>query len=163
MGKLATHQTDNPQTEEAKTAHSLTQEQVRILTEVGFNHRQIAALPNVRALTSEQIDLAKRIGALPSHEGELTLDQIAALPDEEIDLSDIPELTDEFWANAVLFSPKPIKEMVTIRLDADVLEYFRRPGPGYQTRINAVLRLWIKAHPNPPQVPNPFASPSDKA
>jgi uncharacterized protein (DUF4415 family) len=42
---------------------------------------------------------------------------------------------------------KPNKEPVTIRLDADVIEYFKRPGAGYQGRINAVLRLWMKAHP----------------
>jgi uncharacterized protein (DUF4415 family) len=85
----------------------------------------------------------------------MTQDEFDALTDDDIDFSDAPEWTDENWARAVMFSPKPIKEPVTIRLDADVLEYFKRPGAGYQTRINAVLRLWIKAHPNPPQVPNP--------
>jgi uncharacterized protein (DUF4415 family) len=77
----------------------------------------------------------------------MPLEEVAQIPDKEIDYSDIPKLDDEFWANAVAFYPKPPKELVTIRLDADVLEYFRQPGPGYQTRINAVLRLWMKAHP----------------
>jgi uncharacterized protein (DUF4415 family) len=92
----------------------------------------------------------------------LSLEEVAPIEDSEINYSDIPKLDDSTLVSAVLFSPRPVKEMVTIRLDADVLEYFRRPGPGYQTRINAVLRLWIKAHPNPPRVPNPFASSSDK-
>jgi hypothetical protein len=59
------------------------------------------------------------------------------------------ELDDRFFAEADLIAPKPVKEMVTLRLDPDVLEYFRQPGPGYQTRINTVLRLWIKTHPHP--------------
>jgi uncharacterized protein (DUF4415 family) len=135
--------------------NSLTTEQIAALERAGFTESQIAALPNVRALTSEQIDLAYDIGAIPADENELTQEEFDALTDEDIDFSDAPEWTDENLARAVLIEPKPRKELVSIRLDPDVIEYFRRPGAGYQTRINAVLRLWIKAHPNPPQVPNP--------
>jgi uncharacterized protein (DUF4415 family) len=53
--------------------------------------------------------------------------------------------TDEnFWMNAKLVMPR-LKETMTIRLDADVLEWFRKQGKGYQTRINAVLRSYVRA------------------
>ncbi len=70
------------------------------------------------------------------------LAEIAAMPDDEIDFSDIPELTEEFWKNAVP-NPfyKPVKKQVTLRIDADILAWLRRYGKdGYQSRLNAVLR-----------------------
>jgi uncharacterized protein (DUF4415 family) len=64
---------------------------------------------------------------------------LAALPDEKIDTSDIPELRD--WSGAVVGKfYRPIKEPVTIRLDADVLAWLKSQGRGYQTRINYLLR-----------------------
>ena len=48
-----------------------------------------------------------------------------------------------FWKNAKLVMPAP-KEIVTIRLDADLLRWFRQ-HPGYQTRINAILRAYMNA------------------
>lgn len=75
------------------------------------------------------------------------LRRLAALPDEAIDTSDIPESAPGAWADADrgrFFRPK--KEPVTIRLDADVVDWFRREagGRGYQTAINAALRLHIR-------------------
>jgi len=69
------------------------------------------------------------------------LKELAERPDSEIDLSDIPELTDKFWANAVR-NPyyRPVKQQLTVRLDADVVAWLRRQGKGYQTRMNSVLR-----------------------
>jgi len=66
---------------------------------------------------------------------------VADRPDSEIDLSDIPELTEKFWENAVR-NPyyRPVKQQLTVRLDADVVAWLRRQGKGYQTRMNAVLR-----------------------
>jgi uncharacterized protein (DUF4415 family) len=154
MSKVDTIQADN-QTD--NKVYRLTDRQVAALQKAGLTDLQIKTLPSVSGLTSEQLDLAESIGVFPPEEGELTLDELAALPTDTIDYSDIPKPDDEYWANAILLEPKPTKKLVTIRLDPDVLEYFRRPGPGYQTRINTVLRLWIKAHPNPPQVPNPHA------
>jgi uncharacterized protein (DUF4415 family) len=67
-----------------------------------------------------------------------------ALTDEEIEASvrndpDAPPIVDEEWfAGATLVMPKP-KEQISIRLDTDVLEHFRK-YPRYQTRINAILR-----------------------
>jgi len=67
------------------------------------------------------------------------LEALLRLRDEDIDTSDIPEITD--WSKAVVGKfYRPIKSSVTIRLDADVLAWLKRSGPGYQTRINALLR-----------------------
>jgi len=65
--------------------------------------------------------------------------------DADIDYSDIPPVTDEMWAGAVFHKAKP-KKQTTLRLDDDVVEFFRAMGQGYQTRINAVLRSYMKAH-----------------
>jgi uncharacterized protein (DUF4415 family) len=69
------------------------------------------------------------------------LAQLAARPDEEIDFSDIPRLKESFWKNAVR-NPfyRPLKQQLTVRLDADVVAWLRRPGKGYQTRLNRLLR-----------------------
>ena len=69
------------------------------------------------------------------------LEALAALPDEEIDTSDIPELTDAQLADmrrAEHF--RPLKKQITARVDADVLAWLKAPGPGYQSRLNAILR-----------------------
>jgi len=69
--------------------------------------------------------------------------------DEDIDYSDIPATTPEQWAKAVVRWPvggPPAKEQITLRVDADVLAWFRARGKGYQTHINALLRAYMKAH-----------------
>lgn len=70
---------------------------------------------------------------------------IDALQDKEIDTSDIPEQGNIFFKRAVLRLPEP-KTAVTIRLDREVLDWFKAKGPGYQTRINALLRAYMHAH-----------------
>jgi len=66
---------------------------------------------------------------------------IAARPDSEIDFSEIPELTESFWKNAVKIPYyRPVKQQVTVRLDADVVAWLKHKGRGYQTRLNQVLR-----------------------
>ena len=72
-----------------------------------------------------------------------------ALQDEDIDLSDAPEITPELFAKAVVrrgLKPPPSKQQITIRLDEDVLGWFRAQGDGYQTRINSLLRAYMEAH-----------------
>lgn len=71
--------------------------------------------------------------------------RIDALKDREIDTSDIPEQGNAFFKRAVLRLPEP-KTAVTIRLDRQVLDWFKAKGPGYQTRINALLRAYMEAH-----------------
>jgi uncharacterized protein (DUF4415 family) len=69
------------------------------------------------------------------------LARLAAQPDSSIDFSDIPALKASFWKNAVP-NPyyRPIKQQLTVRLDADVVAWLRQQGKGYQTRLNQVLR-----------------------
>jgi uncharacterized protein (DUF4415 family) len=71
------------------------------------------------------------------------------MSDEEIDLSDAPEVTPEMFARAIVrrgLKPVPRKTQLTVRLDEDVLDWFRKLGKGYQTQINAVLRAYKDAH-----------------
>jgi len=64
---------------------------------------------------------------------------LIALRDEDIDTSDISDVAD--WSKAVVGKfYRPIKEPITLRLDADVLAWLKSQGPGYQTRINTLLR-----------------------
>jgi uncharacterized protein (DUF4415 family) len=69
------------------------------------------------------------------------LKKLAQRPDSQIDFSEIPELTEKFWRNAMR-NPfyRPVKKQLTLRLDADVIAWLRRQGKGYQTRANALLR-----------------------
>jgi uncharacterized protein (DUF4415 family) len=66
---------------------------------------------------------------------------LAARPDSAIDLSDTPEMNDEEWKNAERgHFYRPVKRQITARVDADVLEWLKSQGKGYQSRINAILR-----------------------
>jgi uncharacterized protein (DUF4415 family) len=65
--------------------------------------------------------------------------------DEDIDLSEVGELGDEFFRKARLRLPQP-KQQISIRLDQDVLAYFKSLGHNYQTKINAVLRKFVEDH-----------------
>jgi uncharacterized protein (DUF4415 family) len=66
------------------------------------------------------------------------------MSDEEIDTSEIPPLDERFFAEAELRMPAS-KSSITIRLDPEVLEWFKSQGKGYQTRINSVLRMYMEA------------------
>ncbi|MHB8483604.1 MAG: BrnA antitoxin family protein [Nitrospiria bacterium] len=71
-------------------------------------------------------------------------DRVDSLDDQAIDYSETPELENAFFEKAVLKMPEP-KTLVTIRLDRDILEWFKKQGPKYQTRINALLRAYVEA------------------
>ena len=75
------------------------------------------------------------------------LKALAALPDAAIDTSDIPPLTEEFWRTAERGKfYRPVKQQLTLRLDADVVTWFKRHargGRGYQTNINRALREYV--------------------
>jgi len=75
------------------------------------------------------------------------LAEIAAMRDDEIDFSDIPNMgdDDEFWKNATVGWPPPRKVHLTMRLDENIVAYFKEKGRGYQSRINAVLRSYVEA------------------
>ena len=70
------------------------------------------------------------------------------MTDADIDFSDIPEVTPEMFAKGVVRRGlQPItKRQLTLRLDSDVLEWFKKQGSGYQTKMNALLRMYMKEH-----------------
>src|SRR4030081_1683882 len=74
-------------------------------------------------------------------------ERVKAMPQEEVerlaDEEDGP--LPEGWESTIVLCPVPRKHDVHIRLDADVLDWFRAQGKGYQTRINAVLRAFVDA------------------
>ncbi len=76
-----------------------------------------------------------------SKEQTQRLQALANRSDSEIDYSDIPPLTDEFWQNAIQ-NPfyKPVKKSTTVRIDSDVIAWLKSKGKGYQTRMNDILR-----------------------
>ncbi|WP_348267555.1 BrnA antitoxin family protein [Edaphobacter paludis] len=75
------------------------------------------------------------------------LKRIAAMPDAEIDYSDIPRQTEAVqWTRPGALVPSENKQQVTLRLDADVLTFFKGTGKRYQSRINAALREYVQAH-----------------
>jgi uncharacterized protein (DUF4415 family) len=80
-------------------------------------------------------------GSKPDRAAELA--RLRAKPDSAIDYSDIPELDAAFFRTAKLLMPEP-SQPVTMRLDKSVVEFFKKQGPGYQSRINAVLRAYVE-------------------
>ncbi len=82
----------------------------------------------------------------PARTRSAELKVLAALPEGEIDLSDIPEVRDWSGAKRGLFY-RPVKKSLTLRLDADVVAWFKghaRGGRGYQTDINRALREYVQ-------------------
>ena len=85
---------------------------------------------------------ATRIRTAKAQDKEIAA--LRRLKDEDIDLSDIPEITD--WSKGVVGKfYRPIKKPLTIRVDADVLAWLKSQGKGYQTHINAVLKGYVEA------------------
>jgi uncharacterized protein (DUF4415 family) len=89
----------------------------------------------------------KRVSHTPETAPPLTnaqrehLAKLAALPDASIDTSDIPELSDKAWAAGARGRfYRPVKQQITARVDADVLDWLKSQGRGYQGRLNAILR-----------------------
>jgi len=76
--------------------------------------------------------------------GATDLRRLREMRDADIDFSDIPKLGKSFWKSARLVMPEP-KDRLTIRVDHDVVEWLKKNGPGYQTRINAILRSYMEA------------------
>lgn len=66
---------------------------------------------------------------------------LAALPENTIDFSDIPATSLQDWDKAVRGQfYKPMKQQLTVRIDADVVDWLKHQGKGYQSRLNAILR-----------------------
>ncbi|WP_437887400.1 BrnA antitoxin family protein [Phytobacter sp. V91] len=72
---------------------------------------------------------------------EAELDALANKPDDEIDYGDLPATEDTQWSEAERGKfYRPLKTQASVRIDADVMAWLKRPGKGYQTRLNAILR-----------------------
>lgn len=77
----------------------------------------------------------------------LSIEDLKALDDKDIDFSDQPELDEQFWATARVVMPEERGlTQVTAKFDKEVVDWFRQQGRGYQARMNAVLRSYYEAH-----------------
>jgi uncharacterized protein (DUF4415 family) len=78
-------------------------------------------------------------------------ERVEALTDQDIEraIADDPDaapvLDEAFWRNAEILDPRHEKSTITMRVDDDVLDFFKRGGAGYQSRMNAVLRAYVYA------------------
>ena len=87
--------------------------------------------------------------SLTSKESLTDWAKVDAMRDEDIDLSDCPEITPKMFATAVVrrrAKPVPKKAQLTLQVDGDVLTWFKKRGRGYQAYINALLRAYMEAH-----------------
>lgn len=76
-------------------------------------------------------------------EQKARLDAVASMPDEQIDYSDTPDFPDTAWVKAAALPHA--KRQITLRIDAEILDFFKDTGKRYQSRINAVLRAYVEA------------------
>ena len=84
-----------------------------------------------------------------SNKSETDWARIDAMTDADIDFSDIPRTSPEFWANGIVrkgLKPVVRKNQLTLRIDQDVIDFFKEEGRGYQTKINQLLRAYMEAH-----------------
>ena len=87
----------------------------------------------------------------PRRKGKTDFARLRKMTDEEIEASikDDPDWSDEWnWGEAVLVIP-PKKKAISIRVDEDVLDFFKHEGAGYQRRMNAVLRSYMEQKRKP--------------
>jgi len=95
---------------------------------------------DIETYSGEELDAMRKRG-----EGKTDWKRLAKMTDEDIDFSDIPELEDDAWANATVVIPE-LKKKVSIKIDREALEYFRKDGSGYQKRMSAALKSFVRAH-----------------
>lgn len=102
---------------------------------------------SVHAMSDNNERIVRYVRKPLTEEQIARIDALKDLPDESIDFSDIPEAGDEFFANAKRGQMyRLMKQQITLRLDADILDWFKRDaagGKGYQTGINRALREYI--------------------
>lgn len=83
----------------------------------------------------------KRASGKPTARQATELKALQAMPDQQIDYSDTPSAKPQAWRDATAGKfYRPIKQQLTPRIDADVVDWFKKQGRGYQTRINELLR-----------------------
>ena len=71
--------------------------------------------------------------------------KIKAIKDKDINYSDISELDENFFKNAKIEIPIK-KKAISLRIDSDVLNWFKKQGEGYQTKINGILKAFMKVY-----------------
>ena len=84
-----------------------------------------------------------------SHRSETDWERVKNMKDEDIDFSDLPRLKPEMFAHGIVrknFKIIPKKQQLTLRIDQDVIAFFKEEGRGYQTKINQLLRAYMDAH-----------------
>ncbi len=84
-----------------------------------------------------------------SKQSETDWERLRNMKDEDIDFSDIPRMTPEFFVGGIVrkgLKPVRRKNQLTLRIDQDVIEFFKEEGRGYQTKINQLLRAYMEAH-----------------
>ncbi|ETX05466.1 BrnA antitoxin family protein [Candidatus Entotheonella palauensis] len=83
---------------------------------------------------------------------QVEIEALAALPDDRIETTDMPEVRDWSGAQRGLFF-RPVKQQITLRIDADVIAWFKSHTPnghGYQTSMNRALREYVEQHTDAP-------------
>jgi uncharacterized protein (DUF4415 family) len=103
------------------------------------------------AVSAKRTKKVFRVAELPP--GRTDWKRVSAMTEEEIMATSPPELADlppDFWDSAIMVPPLP-KHAISIRVDEDVLSWFKRLGPRYQTRMNAVLRSYMKSAESKPR------------
>ena len=83
-----------------------------------------------------------------SKKSQTDFTRLDKMKDEDIDFSDAPEITPEMFAKAIVrrgLKPRT-KTQLTLRVDTDVLEWYKKQGRGYQTKINMLLRAYMQEH-----------------
>jgi uncharacterized protein (DUF4415 family) len=94
-----------------------------------------------KAIKKNEVRLKRTTSQPLTAKQKRELRALAAMSDDEIDTSDIPELPAGAWKDAVRGRfYRPVKQAVSMRLDADVIAWLKRAGKGYQTRANQILR-----------------------
>ncbi|HBB98286.1 MAG TPA: hypothetical protein DC054_23125 [Blastocatellia bacterium] len=84
-----------------------------------------------------------------SRKSETDLKRLHEMKDEDIDFSDIPPVPPEMFARGIVrrgLKPVIRKRQLTLRMDSDVIEWFKKQGQGYQTKINSLLRAYMEEH-----------------
>ena len=93
--------------------------------------------------------MRKKLTSKKSTTDETDWKRINAMKDEDIDFSETPEVTPEMFARGIVrrgLKPVRRKDQLTLRVDSDVVAWYKKQGSGYQTRINALLRAYMEAH-----------------
>jgi uncharacterized protein (DUF4415 family) len=93
--------------------------------------------------------MRKKTTSKKSQIGETDLKRLDAMTDADIDFSDNPEVSAEMFARGIVrrgLKPIPRKKQLTLRVDSDVVDWYKKQGRGYQTRINSLLRAYMKEH-----------------